>query len=167
MNSSFNKEPRHPKGKVSTISINLVHLRNPWVIAFWSAMLPGFGHVSLGSYIPVYIWAIWSSYRQSVGHSLLDGGAMLGTVFMLFGVMWGFLWKFGPILGGITGFALGVSVGFALDYFNSKRSVKKDKAKNLTTEVILVVNCEQSEVKMVEAVLWNHLATSIGRVKRS
>ncbi|EIW17318.1 MULTISPECIES: hypothetical protein [Pelosinus] len=112
MNSSSNKEPRHPKGLVSTISINLVHLRNPWIIAFWSAMLPGFGHVSLGSYIhgfllilweliinmngninyailysftgrydmaievvdnrwlllyvPVYIWSIWSSYRQSV-----------------------------------------------------------------------------------------------------
>ncbi len=110
---------------------------------------------------------LFDTIHRADGHSLLDGGAMLGTVFMLFGVMWGFLWKFGPILGGLTGFALGVSVGFALDYFNSKRSVKKDKAKNVTTEVVLVVNCEQSEVKMVEAVLWNHLATSIGRVKRS
>lgn len=112
MNSSSNKEPRHPKGMVSSVSINLVHLRKPWVIAFWSMMFPGFGHISLGSYIhgfllviwelviniqanlnyailysftgrydmamevvnnrwlllyaPVYIWAIWSSYRLTV-----------------------------------------------------------------------------------------------------
>lgn len=112
MNASSNKEPRHPKAKVSSISINLIHLRNPWVIAFWSAIFPGFGHISLGCYIhgflliiweilinikaninyailysftgrydmakevvnnnwlllyaPVYIWAIWSSYRLTV-----------------------------------------------------------------------------------------------------
>jgi hypothetical protein len=112
MNPSCHKEPRYPKGHTSALSINLVHLRNPWVIAFWSAIFPGFGHISLGSYIhgfllilwellinikanlnyailysftgrydnaikvvdnnwlllyaPVYLWAIWSSYRQTV-----------------------------------------------------------------------------------------------------
>lgn len=112
MDPSANKEPRHPKGLVSSVSITLVHLRNPWVIAFWSAIFPGFGHISLGSYIhgflliawemlinvkanvnyailysftgrydmamavvnnrwlilyaPVFIWAIWSSYRLTV-----------------------------------------------------------------------------------------------------
>lgn len=109
---------------------------------------------------------LFDTIHRADGDSLLDGAAMLGTVVMIFGVMWGFLWKFGPILGGLVGLVLGAAVGFALDYLISKRIRKKDRVKNLTTEVVLIINCEQSEVKMVESVLWNHLATSIGRVKR-
>ncbi|GLI06553.1 hypothetical protein YDYSG_25830 [Paenibacillus tyrfis] len=95
-----------------TLNINLLHLRKPWVIAWWSAAFPGFGHLLLGShikglililweiginmqsginksmvysftghvdlskqvlnprwlllYIPVYIYAIWDSYRSTI-----------------------------------------------------------------------------------------------------
>jgi hypothetical protein len=110
---------------------------------------------------------LFDTIHRADGDSLLDGAAMLGTVFMLLGVMWGFLWKYGPILGGLTGFALGALIGFAVDYLTSKKVREKDKVKNLTTEVILIINCQQEEVKTVEGVLWEHLATSIGRVKRS
>lgn len=100
------------------------------------------------------------------GDSLLDGACMLGTVFMLFGVMWGFFWRFGPILGGLTGFVLGGALGFTLDYIISNHIYKQDRVKNLTTEVALMINCKQEELKMVEHVLWDHLATSIGRIQR-
>ncbi|MFB0844361.1 hypothetical protein [Paenibacillus oleatilyticus] len=95
-----------------TLNINVLHLRKPWVIAWWSAAFPGFGHLLLGSqikgfilmlweiginmqsginksmvstftgradlskqmlnprllllYIPVYVYAIWDSYRKSI-----------------------------------------------------------------------------------------------------
>lgn len=110
---------------------------------------------------------LFDTIHRSDGDSLLDGAAMLGTVFMLLGVMWGFLWKFGPILGGVAGFALGAAVGFAADYLISKKIRKQDRVKNLTTEVVLVINCRLEEVKMVERVLWEHLANSIGRAPRA
>lgn len=109
---------------------------------------------------------LFDTLHRADGDSLLDGAAISGTVFMLFGVMWGFLWKFGPILGGLAGFSLGALGGFTLDYLLSKKIRAKDKVKNLTTEVVLIINCRQEEVKMVEHVLWEHLATSIGRVPK-
>lgn len=111
--------------------------------------------------------SLFDTIHRADGDSLFDGAAMLGTVFMLLGIMWGFLWKFGPILGGIAGLLLGAVIGFAIDYLNSKRVRKKDRVKNLTTEVILIINCQQDEVKMIERVLWDHLAIAIGRVQRN
>jgi len=42
---------RRPKGCLSTFTTNSLHLRNPWVTAWWSAALPGFGHLILGQYL--------------------------------------------------------------------------------------------------------------------
>lgn len=93
-------------------NINCIYMRNPWVVAWWSAAFPGFGHLSLGQfskgallfvweivintnaqinlamvysftgrfaeakaclnprwlllYIPVYLYAIWDSYRKTI-----------------------------------------------------------------------------------------------------
>lgn len=53
------RNQRRPKGIVTSISINYIHLRNPYVIAMWSAFFPGFGHISLGSYIQGFILFLW------------------------------------------------------------------------------------------------------------
>lgn len=45
---------RRPKGFVSPATTNSLHLRNPWVAAWWSAALPGFGHLILGKYLKGY-----------------------------------------------------------------------------------------------------------------
>lgn len=42
---------RRPKGYVSPITTNSLHLRNPWVTAWWSMAMPGFGHLILGKYL--------------------------------------------------------------------------------------------------------------------
>ncbi|KHF41455.1 membrane protein [Halalkalibacter okhensis] len=106
-----NRERRF-KAHVSAIGTTQLHLRNPYMIAWWSAAFPGFGHLLLSKYlrgyalflweilvnnmsnlniaivysftgnigmakevleprwlllyIPVYIFAIWDSYRTSV-----------------------------------------------------------------------------------------------------
>ncbi|MBP1948650.1 hypothetical protein [Virgibacillus litoralis] len=103
---------RRYKAYVSPLGTTQIHLRNPYVIAWWSAAIPGFGHLLLSKYlrgfllfiweivinvnsklnlsmvytfggqfdmakevleprwillyIPVYIYAIWDSYRTSV-----------------------------------------------------------------------------------------------------
>ncbi len=40
---------RRPKAAMSGYSINVFHLRNPWVVAWWSCIFPGFGHIRLVS----------------------------------------------------------------------------------------------------------------------
>lgn len=39
---------RRPKTNISSLGVISVHLRNPWVIAWWSLCYPGFGHLACG-----------------------------------------------------------------------------------------------------------------------
>jgi len=103
---------RRFRAYVSSLGTTQLHLRNPYIVAWWSAAFPGFGHLLLSKYIrgfalffweilvnvqsnlnaaiyysftgniemakeildprwllfylPVYIFAIWDSYRTSV-----------------------------------------------------------------------------------------------------
>lgn len=50
---------RRPKAHISSIATNLLHLRNPWVTAWWSAAFPGFGHIILGSYVKGFLLVVW------------------------------------------------------------------------------------------------------------
>jgi len=45
---------RRPKGHISSVTTNCLHLRNPWVTAWWSAAMPGFGHLILGKLLKGY-----------------------------------------------------------------------------------------------------------------
>lgn len=42
-----------------SFSTNYIHLRNPWVVAWWAAAFPGFGHLKIGLYIKGFIFIIW------------------------------------------------------------------------------------------------------------
>lgn len=43
-------EPRRPKMHVSSLGINHLRRTHPWMAAWQSAMIPGFGHIHLGMY---------------------------------------------------------------------------------------------------------------------
>lgn len=49
------RSQRRPKGIVNPLSVNFIHLRAPWVIAWWSASYLGYAYVSLGSYVKGFI----------------------------------------------------------------------------------------------------------------
>ncbi len=49
------RNQRRPKGVVTPASINFIHLRTPWVIAWWSASYLGYAYMSLGSYVKGFI----------------------------------------------------------------------------------------------------------------
>jgi hypothetical protein len=95
--------------------------------------------------------------------SMFDLPTVLGTVFMLFGVMWGFLWTWGPIIWGLIGLFLGGAFGFAFKYIYYRLYAAKQPPVGKTTEVVLLVSCQKSEAEMVERVLAGHLALSVGR----
>ncbi|MFD2655227.1 hypothetical protein [Gracilibacillus thailandensis] len=50
---------RRYKAHVSMLGTTQVHLRNPYIIAWWSAACPGFGHLLLSKYIRGYLLFIW------------------------------------------------------------------------------------------------------------
>ena len=50
---------RRYKAHVSVVGTTQIHLRNPYIIAWWSAAFPGFGHLLLSKYIRGYVLFIW------------------------------------------------------------------------------------------------------------
>ncbi len=59
MESPGCKTGRRPKAYTSPFATNLIHLRNPAVVALWSAVFPGFGQIALGQYAKGYILILW------------------------------------------------------------------------------------------------------------
>ncbi|WHY88485.1 hypothetical protein QNH39_11865 [Neobacillus novalis] len=58
-NYSNDNTARRYKANVSIFGTTLIHLRNPYIIAWWSAAFPGFGHLLLSKYFRGYALFIW------------------------------------------------------------------------------------------------------------
>jgi hypothetical protein len=50
---------RRYKAHVSILGTTQLHLRSPYIIAWWSAAFPGFGHLLLSKYLRGYALFIW------------------------------------------------------------------------------------------------------------
>ncbi|MCX8130285.1 MAG: hypothetical protein N3I35_09325 [Clostridia bacterium] len=50
---------RRSKACVGIFGITQLHLRNPFVVAWWSAAFPGLGHIILSKYLRGYILFLW------------------------------------------------------------------------------------------------------------
>lgn len=109
---------------------------------------------------------LFDTINQSDGISLFDLSIILGTFFMLLGGIYGFLLKWGPILWGLIGLVFGAIIGFIIDIFPKGRKRSKNKVKDKTTEVFLMVECEKSQVEMIEKILWDNMAIGIAKVEK-
>jgi hypothetical protein len=58
-NYSNNNTARRYVAHVSILGTTQLHLRNPYIIAWWSAAFPGFGHMLLSKYLRGYVLFIW------------------------------------------------------------------------------------------------------------
>lgn len=56
------RNQRRPKGFISPLTINLFHMKNPWVTAWWSAAFPGYGYVIMGSYLKGFLLIGWEFF---------------------------------------------------------------------------------------------------------
>lgn len=54
-----NSSARRPRASISPYGTNMLHLRNPWIIAFWSFAFPGCGHLMLGRLAQGLTLIIW------------------------------------------------------------------------------------------------------------
>lgn len=53
---------------VSTLGTTQLHLRNPFVIAWWSLAFPGLGHLLLAKYLRGYLLFIWEVFVNTNAH---------------------------------------------------------------------------------------------------
>jgi len=53
---------------VSTFGTTQLHLRNPFVIAWWSLAFPGLGHLLLSKYLRGYLLFIWELFINTNAH---------------------------------------------------------------------------------------------------
>ena len=53
---------------VNQLGTTQLHLRNPWIIAWWSAAFPGLGHLLLSKYLRGFLLFIWEAVINYYGH---------------------------------------------------------------------------------------------------
>lgn len=107
---------------------------------------------------------IFDSIERADGVSMLDVSAVLGTCGMLLGAVYGFELTWGPILWGIIGAFSGIAVGLLLKLlsFRIKRTALRKKS---ITEVVLIIHYDGSDQKVIEQLLWDHMALGISKVQ--
>lgn len=109
---------------------------------------------------------IFDTIHYSDGVSLFDTAAIIGTLCMALGTIFGFQLKWGPIIVGLAGLFVGALIGFALDFFIGRKRRGKNRTGDISGEVVVIVNCSESQANMVVDILWEHTALGLARLER-
>jgi hypothetical protein len=109
---------------------------------------------------------LFDSLHRSDGTSFISKGMILAVLFSVVGASRGFVLEWGPIYWGLIGAVSGFIIGFGIDLLihlikNKNRSMIKGKH----SEVILIIECENSQAQQVEKILWDHLALGVAKIK--
>ncbi|OZB92438.1 hypothetical protein [Paenibacillus sp. XY044] len=108
---------------------------------------------------------LFDSIHNADGISMISTGAALGTAFAVVGASVGFKLAWGPIYCGLIGTAGGFLLGICIDVFYYK-VIKKQRRllRGKNTEVILIIECGESQADTVENILWQYYAFGTARV---
>jgi hypothetical protein len=106
---------------------------------------------------------LFDTIHSSDGLSLLDLPIILATIFCLFGGIYGFMLTWGPIMWGLICMVVGFSLGLIIKLITTKKY--NNRQKNLkTTEVVIIIDCNDNQLDMVKAILWQHNALGVSRL---
>ncbi|MCH1624429.1 hypothetical protein [Fredinandcohnia quinoae] len=109
---------------------------------------------------------LFDTLHRSDGTSLIDIGMALATAFSVIGASIGFELSWGPIywglIGAISGFVVGVAIRLFMELVIRKR---KRVLKGKQSEVILIIDCEETQIALVENILWKHFAMGVAITK--
>jgi len=67
-NYTNDNKARRYTAHVSILGTTQIHLRNPVIIAWWSAAFPGFGHLLLSKYLRGFVLFLWEVIVNSQAH---------------------------------------------------------------------------------------------------
>lgn len=104
---------------------------------------------------------IFDTIHHADGISMFDGGAILGSLCMVIGVIYGFVLTWGPIIWGLIGLGTGFGAGFLLDLLLSQSRHSKGRRTEKDGELFLMVHCKEHQVEQVKDALWEHLALGV------
>lgn len=111
---------------------------------------------------------ILDSFEHCDGSSFLDKGFAMGVVFSTILASKGFEWTWGPIYWGLIGAALGILSGILLEIILYKRKNKNNRIKTQKKErhgeVILIINCQLQDEKIVSEILTRNLALGLAKI---
>lgn len=111
---------------------------------------------------------LFDSLHRSDGISLIDIGVALATAFSVIGASIGFKLAWGPIYWGLIGAAAGFIVGFLIRLVIELGIKKKKRVlQGKHSEIILIVECDESKAELIEEILWNHFALGVAKIKRA
>lgn len=105
---------------------------------------------------------LFDTIHKSDGFSLFDGPAILGTCLMLLGAIYGYVLEWGPILWGIIGAVSGLLLGLLLKMLLLRKN--KRGSSKITSEIVLMVRCEDHKWEQVEKLLWDHFALGLTKI---
>lgn len=74
MQENNKKHSRRQRAYISILGTTQLHLRNPLVIAWWSAAFPGLGHLLLSKYLRGFLlfgWEIFINYKTHLNLAIL------------------------------------------------------------------------------------------------
>ena len=102
---------------------------------------------------------LFDSMHQSDGKSLFDLTTSFGVVFMLLGTIYGFILEWGPIIWALIGLITGAFIGTGIGIIFKKKHEKTLNSKH--GEVIIMINCNTSQKKTIEEILWDNYAIGV------
>jgi hypothetical protein len=108
---------------------------------------------------------LFDTLHRSDGTSMIDIGLALATAFSVIGASIGFELALGPIYWGLIGAFIGFLIGLIIRLF-TERVIKRKKRllKGKHSEVIVIIECEETQAELVENILWNHFAIGVAKV---
>lgn len=105
---------------------------------------------------------LFDTIHQSDGFSLFDVPSIFGTCLMLLGTIYGYVLEWGPIIWGIIGAVSGLLLGFFIKMIFLKKT--GSGSKNISSEIVLMIRCEETKSEMIEKILWDHLALGLTKI---
>jgi hypothetical protein len=110
---------------------------------------------------------IFDTLHRSDGTSLVDIGMALATAFSVIGASIGFKLSWGPIYWGLISAFIGFMIGFFIRFFTEVVYKKRKRLlKGKHSEIILIVDCVESQGELVEEILWNHYAIGVAKINK-
>lgn len=73
-NFSNDNTARRYKAHLNIFGTTQIHLRNPYIIAWWSAAFPGFGHLLLSKYLRgfvLFVWEVVINFKAHVNMAMI------------------------------------------------------------------------------------------------